>query len=418
MRTRGARRNWEGVATALVVLGATLGGCSVGGGSSAPYAASSEASVTAELDRVLRSRARAVRTGRLSAFLDGLVADPALRHTQKEWFENLQQLPVARFAHAFSERDVEIVPGGAVAVVEVVLRLDGFDAAAVRTPMVYEFRREQDGVLRISGVRQPDGEEHRATPQPWDLAPVEVLRGERVLGIFDPYSSVAGDELVREVERAIDEVSARVPVPWSKRVVVYALSNTDFLKALDDLPGGDPEQLDGVAFPVPVEPGGDEFAATRFLLHPRILDRAPHTRSRLVRHELVHVALGQLDDRVPTWFSEGLAEYVSVRPLRPAERLISTEAVRAAEHGLQALPDDATFNGPDSAANYGIAWYACEYIAAAYGEQMLWRLLDELRAGGGTSSDGQDAVLLRTLGISSRTLAEAAGRRILSTFGS
>src|SRR5690606_11919626 len=103
-------------------------------------------------------------------------------------------------------------------------------------------------------------------------------------------------------------------------------------------------------------------------------------------------------DRVPTWFSEGLAEYVWVRPLRPAERLISTEAVRAAEHGLQALPDDATFNGPDSAANYGIAWYACEYIAAAYGEQMLWRLLDELRAGGGTSSDGQDAVLLRTLG--------------------
>ncbi len=419
MRMRGARRSWEGRFAALLLVGGLLGGCGLGGGPPEPPGhASSEAIDVAEVSAVLQARSRAVRHGNVDAFLEGVASDPGLRHTQRVWFENLRQLPIQRFAHSLDADDVTRTATGVTAALDVVLRLDGFDTAPVHTPTVYDFVREQDGALRISAVRPPPDGTPSGTPQPWDLAPVEILHGDGVLGVFDRDSSMTGRQIITEVERAIDQVSAVVPLEWSHTVVVYALSNTDFLRALDDLPGGDPEQLDGVAFPVPVRPGATRYAGTRFLLHPRILERTPDSRSRLIRHELVHVALGQRDDRVPTWLSEGLAEYVSVRPLAPQERLISRQTVRAAEEGLARLPSDATFNGADSSANYGIAWYACEYIAAAYGEQTLWRLLDEMGADGGTSSDTQDVVLQRMLGISSRTLAEATGRRVLATFGS
>ncbi len=414
---RGARRSWEGIAAALLVIGG-FSGCSIVGGSTAPPSVASTApDVAEEVSMLLKDRGRAVRHGNLEAFLDGVVDDPALRHTQREWFENLRQLPIQRFAFDFSADDVESTASGVVVVLDIILRLAGFDVAPVRTPAVYEFLREQDGLLRLSAVHAPGGESGRATPQPWDVAPVEILHGDGVLGVFDRNSSSEGHQIIAEVEQAIDDVSPLIPFAWSRTVVLYALSNTEYLRALEDLPGGDPEQLDGVAFPVPVRPGASTYAGTRFLLHPRILERNEDARSRLIRHELVHVALGQRDDRVPTWFSEGLAEYVSVRPVAPQDRLISRQAVAAAERGLQQLPGDDVFNGSGSPANYGVAWYACEYIAAAYGESMLWRLLDEFRAGGGTSSQGQDDVLVRVLGINSKTLAEAAGRRILATFG-
>ena len=168
---------------------------------------------------------------------------------------------------------------------------------------------------------------------------------------------------------------------------------------------------------MPVRPGSDEYAGTRFLLHPRILERTPERRKRLIRHELVHVALGSSDDTVPTWLSEGLAEYVSVRPLAPQERMISEAAVAAARTGVDRLPSDATFNGDESAANYGLAWFACEYVAAAYGEQVLWNLFDAMREDGGVSDADQDVVLVDVLGIDGSTLAKAAADRVVDVFG-
>ena len=79
---------------------------------------------------------------------------------------------------------------------------------------------------------------------------------------------------------------------WSERVVVYALSDLRALAELDNLPGGDPDRLDGVAFPVRAGPRTRTLASTRFMLHPRMIYRNDQTRDRLIRHELTHVALG------------------------------------------------------------------------------------------------------------------------------
>ena len=210
-----------------------------------------------------------------------------------------------------------------------------------------------------------------------------------------------------------------VPSSWSQSVVVYALSNTAFLSTLPGLPGGDPTGVDGVAFPVFASQGGDgggALVSTRFVLHPRMLDEAGRARDRLVRHELTHVAIGADDDRAPVWLSEGLAEYVSVQSLPPEKRTISEAAVEAARAGVTEMPPDDSFNDAGTpgraSANYGIAWFACEYLAASYGEVTLWQLLSVLNE----PDVDVDSILLSQVGMNVRTLARKAGKLILTTY--
>ncbi|MGH8826520.1 MAG: MMPL family transporter [Jiangellaceae bacterium] len=169
-----------------------------------------------------------------------------------------------------------------------------------------------------------------------------AIAGGRRRTIFDPRSVDAADEILSTVEEGIGNVSEELPLSWSRRVVVYALSDIRVLAGLDDLPGGDPERLDGVAFPVRASPGSRELAGHRFMLHPRMIDRDGAARDRLIRHELTHVAIARRDDHVPTWLSEGIAEYISVQAIAPQERMISREA---AESGIRRLPRDGQFNG-------------------------------------------------------------------------
>jgi hypothetical protein len=135
-------------------------------------------------------------------------------------------------------------------------------------------------------------------------------------------------------------------------------------------------------------------------------------RDRLVRHELTHVAIGTRDDGVPVWLSEGLAEYVSVRPLPPQDRRIPEAAVVAAKNGVDDLPDDALFNDVDSEAHYGLSWWAVEYVADAYGKDVPWLMLDAMAQPGADP----DEVLREQFGTSTHELAEQADRLILQLY--
>jgi hypothetical protein len=246
-----------------------------------------------------------------------------------------------------------------------------------------------------------------------------VSRLAGVLGVFDSGSVRAATKLLASVERGIADVAGVVPSSWSRSVVVYALSNTAFLATLPGLPGGDPTSVDGVAFPVFAEQDGEgdaDLVGTRFVLHPRMLDEAGRARDRLVRHELTHVAIGEADDQAPLWLSEGLAEYVSVQSLPQELRTISGAALEAARAGVTEMPPDDSFNDAATpgraSANYGIAWFACEYLAASYGEVTLWQVLDALNQKGADP----DEVLSAQLGLNERTLARKAGKLILTTY--
>src|SRR3546814_3686661 len=97
--------------------------------------------------------------------------------------------------------------------------------------------------------------------------------------------------------------------------------------------------------------------------------------------------------------------------------MISRDALEAAQACITELPRDDSFNGAESSKNYGIAWYACEYIASTFGQDTLWRLFEEMRRARGISEARQGDVLLEVLGVDSSEVAEAAGRKIIATFG-
>lgn len=364
----------------------------------------------------LALRARAVRTRDQPVFIDGIDADerPFLR-TQARLFDNLQELPLEAFDYEL--RGVTELPDGRVeADIIQSMQLRGFDTEPVRTAGRFTFREFNGRWVLDRDHNDAFDLDHQIHRQPWELSRIEAEQQAGVLGIFDRDSIDAAYQIMPAVADGIADISARIPLRWSQHVVVYALSKITMMASLDDLPGGDPERLEGVAFGVPAAPGTTRLAGMRFMLHPRLIDQDDDRRDRLIRHELTHVAIGTRDDHVPTWLAEGLAEWVSVQAVPLAQREISREAFEMAQSGITSLPADADFNGAHSQANYGIAWYVCEFISRRFGEKRVWRLLAAMDKGAGTPEADQDKVLADVLGISGDQLAAAAGRKIVRTF--
>jgi hypothetical protein len=387
--------------TAAALVAAVLAGCAGCTGSDDQPDPSTRAprDIVHALDRALDARARVVRRGDAEGF-DRLVGGGrGFRARQGTWFGNLGQLPIARLSYRADPATL-VRDGDAYQVtVTESLQLDGYDAEPVTSQGRYRFApaRRHPGRFVLTAVTE-------ARPQPWDTGPIEVREGDGVLGVFDASSVDRAPELIASVEDGIATVAAEVPYDWSRTVVVYALTDESFLESLEDVPGDDPGDLDAVAFPA--------GTGTRFVLNPRMLDQPGRERDRLVRHELTHVAVGTRDDQAPVWLSEGLAEYVSVRPLAPEDRRIPEAAVAAAEAGVSDLPDDATFNDADSDAHYGLAWWAVEYVADAYGEDAPWQLLDAMAA----PDADPDTVLRDRFATSTHELAKQADRLILALY--
>ena len=405
----------------LVLAGSATTGCSLlsddeeGPGAGAP-SASSEApqDVVAGIQAALDQRASAVVHRDAKAFRAGLArGDRELRRQQSTYLANLTQLPVGTFRYTFDPADLVREGEDYWVVVDLRMQLEGYDDRPVVSRDRYRFTPGGADAFQLASVSDLQWEvEHQVQQQPWDSGPVTVRALPGVLGIFDKESLEFADPLLKSVQQGIVFVDAVVPYEWSRSVVVYALSDTTFLDSIPDLPGSDPETLDGVAFPVPASPDSNKPAATRIVIHPRMLGREGPSRDRLVRHELTHVAVGSHDDRAPTWLSEGLAEYTSVRPMAPEERDISQRAVRAARKGFTDLPTDDGFNDADSPVHYAASWWACEYLASSYDEATLWRLLDEL----GKPDADREAVLAAQTGLNTRTLARKAGKLLLATY--
>lgn len=427
------------MALALALGLGGLSGCTLlgddGDGAAAPTsAAPAPPGVVEDLTRVLRRRAVAVREDRARQFRSGLVStDRAFRRAQAAYFSSVQQLPLGVFRYSFDPADILRVDGSYWVVVRVHLQLEGYDAEPVIARDRYLFSPDSRGRLKLASVTDTEWEARNGVlAQPWDRGPIEVRSVAGVLGVFDAGSVGEADALLGSVQRGITDVSAVVPYTWEHRVVLYALSDTGFMGSLEELPGGDPDLVDAVAFPVPVDDADPTaaIAGTRVALHPRMLTRRDAARDRLLRHELTHVALGPRDDDVPTWLSEGIAEWVSVAPLAPQDRALSTASLVAARDGLESgdldLPASEGFNGSTSGANYGLSWWACEHLASSYGDGVVWDLVAALDPAADEDAADQDAgdpdqrgedVLRRLTGLSTTELARRAAKQMVATYG-
>ena len=265
----------------------------------AAAASDSPRRLRAMAQEMLDRRAKALRDGDYAAFTADLDrSDPRFLRRQRRFFDNLQQLPLQRFSYRVGTdrwnpfyaderwRGTAYIP-----FVRQRMQLDGFDRYPVDTVFGITFARA-DGRWRIVAdtdvaSRTADG----AQEAPWDLTAIHAVRSRHVLGIFDRGSDAHAAVVMRAARNSIAVVSRRLPVHWRRNVVVYALSDGAALHRLGGIPGGDPDQLSAISFPVASGPGRRaRRAATRVLVHPDFVDSIRPRNDHLLTHEMTHVA--------------------------------------------------------------------------------------------------------------------------------
>ncbi|WP_183094902.1 hypothetical protein [Nocardioides stalactiti] len=408
-------RIFAALLTALVAL-ASLTAC---GEDESPVTSDpTDRDAIASIEKTLRQRARAVRDRDPVRFTATLgQRDDAFVAEQEGYLDNLDQLPLATYRITLVDDSLKRAGRSYWAEVLVRTQLQGYDVAPVVTRDRWRFTPTRDGRRYLVSSTRDAGWEagHDTQPQPWDLGPIEVREAPGVLGIFDATTLPLADEVLSAVSQSRFEVKSILPDTLEDPggVVVSTLSDLAFLESLDGLPTA-PADLDALTVPVPRDAERPEgpVASYRVVLSPDVLDEGEQVVDRLVRHELTHVALGDHARRAPLWLDEGLAEYVSVRPLAPVQRPLQTDALDLVATGVNDLPPDEAFGGADAEGWYGVAWWVCEYVAATYGEDALWALVDGFAAG-----RDEQAVVFDTLGVTTSELAQAGIALMRSTYG-
>lgn len=378
-----------------------------------------EAKVVAAIEQTLRQRAQAL-VRRDEAGFDRTVVEraPRLAAEQERYFDNLGQLPIGLLRYELDPDSLELDGNGYWAEITIHLQLEGYDVAPVATHDRWRFAptRNERRYLLASTTDAAWEEESGPQPQPWDLGEIEVREGPGVLGIFDATTLPRADAVVSAVSEGRFEVRSVLPddVGDPGGVVVYALADPSFVESLDSLPVKDPARLDGATVPVPRNDRDDsgKVSSYRVVLSPHVLYQDQSALDRLVRHELTHVALGEHARGAPLWLTEGLAEYVSVRPIAPAERQLQSEALDLIATDIRELPPDAAFGEARAEGWYAVSWWVCEYVAATYGETVLWSLLEQLADGG-----DQHAVVEDLLDISTADLVDGGVDLMRRTYG-
>ncbi|WP_408895562.1 hypothetical protein ACJ5H2_11690 [Nocardioides sp. R1-1] len=374
------------------------------------YSGSGYEDVAALMQKTLDRRARGLRTHDVRRFRRTLDrADAGLVAEQQTYFDNLTALPVGELRYELAADTITPVEGSEDYWVEValVLGLDGYDAAPARTRDRFLFTPSADGrrLVVTSTTDHAWETAHPGNVQPWDLGPIRVAQTVGVLGIFDDATVRHAPAVLAAASSGRSDVRAVVgggPDGAVTGVVVYSVRDPAFLRGLADQTVGDPDRADGLTVAVPVD-GTDArlgVSSYRIYLSPRVLDQQAGVLGRLVRHELTHAVLGARGRGAPLWLSEGIAEYVSVRPMAPARRRLPARALDLAGT-VRDVPGPAQFGGPDAEAWYAVSWWVCEHIAAVYGAPTLFSLLDRLADGA-----DQNQVVPDVLGVTPAELAQ------------
>jgi hypothetical protein len=379
-----------------------------------------------EAQQLLNRRAEAIRNGNLVAFLatlDPTNADLLIR--QRRYYANMRELPLETLRYTVLKSDW---PGElrakswgkyvSIPQVRVATQLTGFDAEPVRRITGFAFARKDGKPVIISELTGTGAQFPGSSPAPWDLVRIHATTAGETLQLFDDVTWKEAPEIASVLRRGIADVQDGLPFFWDGRVVVYVFSRKVVLNSFEGVPGGNINHLGAMTFPMYAVLGQPGIAGIRFTLLPSSVRAGQPFLDRITRHELTHVAVGDRDDGAPTWFAEGLAEYMGARSLSKGKRRIATVAVTRARQGVDDMPSSVTFNGSDQAWNYALSWMACDYIAATQGESKLWELMDALHNGGqGTKDLDQDVVLERVLGLDGAELAQDAAKRILRIYG-
>ncbi|MCX6401266.1 MAG: hypothetical protein NTX33_15220 [Propionibacteriales bacterium] len=383
------------------------------------YSGDEFADVGQLMQRTVNARAAALRERDIARFRRTLVgSDAGLVSDQQVYYDNLEQLPIQALRYRVLPKTITLVEGtdDYWAEVVVALQLQGYDDAPVRTRDRFLFTPSASGTrMLIASTTDYEWEaDHPGNAQPWDLGAVKVYERPGVLGVFDYYTQESSSSVVDAVSSGRSDVRAVIgnQEPTTDGVIVYSLQDPPFLRGLADQTVGDPDRADGLTIAVPIDARtpAKGAASYRIFLNPRVLLEQPAVIGRLVRHELTHAMLRSRGRGAPLWINEGLAEYVSVRPMPPAKRRLPARALTVGATATD-LPGEDEFAGSDAEAWYAVSWWVCEYVASAYGEDVLLLLRDRLENGA-----DQAEALQAVLGITSSQLAQRGVALMTTTY--
>lgn len=428
VQPRAKIRTWLGAAVVAAVLGglalvsfpgAAPPATSTGGpgrpmGAVSPAPPVDEASRADAVDDLLRRRAQAVRTHDEQAFLATLdpKADQTFVAGQRRLFTNLAGVPFDEWTYRLNPDDAldltelpDTGPADELWAPAVDLRyaLRGADLIPTDRTMGYLFARHGDSwYLRSDTALDALG--RRTWRGPWDFAPCVVTTTEHGIILSHPGGEPVVERLVRELDPAVEGVSAIWPTSWSQRVALVLPDSLGEMRALvgPDFPV---ESVVAVAVADRVDNKTRTVAGQRVVLSPSGVRALSVASLRIVlRHEITHLAArADTVDGSPTWLLEGFADYVGYRDsgVTLAEGAPDL-AKMVRQQGLPtALPEDRAFRsgGTELDLAYQQSWSLSRYIAERYGEPALIAVYRRIAGAGPVSATETDTMLRELLGV-------------------
>jgi hypothetical protein len=332
-----------------------------------PGAASSQAE-PAGAAATLQELTRAIQAGRPQD-ADALAAedDQATAELLAALVDNADSIPLEDVTFRYvDEIDAAESTGEWSATVAATWRLSGLGERSAATDVRVDFATVEDRVV-ITGI----GGRGARTPV-WMTGPLEVRRDGDIVVMAargaDRYSTLA--------RRAVGVVRRVLPA-WDGRLVVEVPARAAGVDAALDVERGTFSNVAGVTAAADGSDGAT--APVHVFLNPAQMRRLrPAGAQVVVSHEVVHVALDAPASSVPTWLSEGFADYVALRDVDlPLSTTAAQVIAQVRKRGApQALPDDGDFDEQSDGfgAAYEAAWLACQLLAQQEGEETLLRL--------------------------------------------
>ncbi|MGI8887682.1 MAG: hypothetical protein ACR2GB_01725 [Nocardioidaceae bacterium] len=233
---------------------------------------------------------------------------------------------------------------------------------------------QRDSQVKVAAVRSIAGE-----PAPmWISGELTVRRAGQTLVAAS--SAAVAEELLAEFTSGRNAVT-EVLGPWHRGLVVVAPAS---IKAVEEILGKTRADVQRIAaVTTTLTDSRDAATGGRDASMPRLIVWNPLWRTQLsgvggqfvTNHELTHAVLGHLEQPLPVWLVEGLADYVALKSTGVAGETVAGPALREVRlHGLpRGFPTDEQFE-PSSrrlAARYAQAFLVNQLIAETFGEAAL-----------------------------------------------
>ncbi len=167
----------------------------------------------------------------------------------------------------------------------------------------------------------------------WDHEPVDVTQNGQTL-VIGPRGDLRLAGLGALAEGARQDVADFWSAKWPRTAVVVLPSAAHLLDPMVGSKSGS----DQVA--VTMWASGSDGPVIRVLMNPGVYDQMPTlSRQIVLRHEITHVAQDALPrDNVPTWLTEGMADYVGYRGSGIPDSVVGAQLF--AEVRASGAPDD------------------------------------------------------------------------------